>query len=141
MRHILLLLLAILVAGAAPDGGVSNGQRVSTAESAAAEHAQIEEVKRVENDRLAAGVRKDIEAVSAATAEDYIQMISTARSWTRRLPSSASTRVTRNYGRILLTTWLCGYTATPPLSPGVLLRRAPSMGETSAGRSATAAYT
>jgi hypothetical protein len=38
------------------------------------ESAQIAEIKKLERDRLAAGVRKDVEAVSSATADDYIQI-------------------------------------------------------------------
>ena len=55
---------------ASNDKNVEGGQYKS-----ANEQALIEEVKGLENDRLAAGVRKDIEAVSAATTEDYIQMV------------------------------------------------------------------
>lgn len=47
----------------------AEGQR-----AAAGEPPLIVEIKKLESDRLAAGVRKDIEAVSAATADDYIQI-------------------------------------------------------------------
>jgi hypothetical protein len=43
-------------------------------EASAADRSQIEVIKRLEHERLLARVRKDIQAISLATAGDYTQI-------------------------------------------------------------------
>lgn len=76
MKPILLsLLLAVLAVGTVSDGMVSNGLMVSAGESGSADQqAEIYLIKRMENDRIQAGVRKDVEAIAPFTADEYVQI-------------------------------------------------------------------
>ena len=77
MKHILLpLLFTLFVPSTVLEGAArTDKKKVADGQSRSSnEQAQIDEIRRIESDRLAAGVRKDIEAVSAATAEDYLQI-------------------------------------------------------------------
>jgi ketosteroid isomerase-like protein len=74
-RIVVPLLFALLISRVFSAGASANGKTQAAGQrAAAADQAFIEEIKKLESDRLAAGVRKDIEAVSAATADDYIQI-------------------------------------------------------------------
>ena len=74
MKHSLLpLLFTLFVLGIGLDGAARN-KRVDGQSGSPNQQVQIDEIRKIESDRLAAGVRKDIEAVSAATAEDYLQI-------------------------------------------------------------------
>ena len=76
MRHILLsLLLAVLVAGMVSVSRTSTGQKVPAGGAApAGEQAEIDLLKRMENERIQAGVRKDVEAIAPFTADEYMQI-------------------------------------------------------------------
>lgn len=90
------LVLAVVLGGLACASRTSPGGPTS----AAVVQAQIEEIIRIENARLAAGVRKDTAAVSAATADDYIQIDTDGRvldkSSTMRRISSSFAQLTAN---------------------------------------------
>jgi ketosteroid isomerase-like protein len=74
-QNLLFLLLTMLVVVVVSGGTVSNGQKVSTGESGSAdEQAEIELLKKMENERIQAGVRKDVEAIVPFTAEEYVQI-------------------------------------------------------------------
>lgn len=57
---------------------------------------RIEQIKKMGNDRLQAGVRKDVEAIAAVTADDYFQI-----DWNGQVLNKAATlaRIIR-YGRV-----------------------------------------
>jgi hypothetical protein len=51
------------------------GKKVTDSESASGnEQIEIDEIKKMEKDRLAAGVTKDLNVFNSATAEDYVQI-------------------------------------------------------------------
>ena len=76
MKHILpSLLLAGLAVVAVSDSIVSNVQGVSAGESdSAGQQAEIDLIKKMENERIQAGVRKDVEAITPFTADEYMQI-------------------------------------------------------------------
>ena len=76
MRHILLtLLVSMLVAGIVSESKTSNSQKASAVESGpAGEQAEIDLLKRMENERIQAGVRKDVDAIAPLTAVEYVQI-------------------------------------------------------------------
>lgn len=47
---------------------------------------RIEQIKKMENDRIQAGVRKDVEAIAAVTADDYFQI-----DWNGKVLNKAAT--------------------------------------------------
>jgi ketosteroid isomerase-like protein len=73
MNGVLLSLLVMLLPGLAVGVGLATpgSQRLA---SQVGDEAQIDLIKKLESDRLAAGLRKDLDAISLATAEDYIQI-------------------------------------------------------------------
>jgi ketosteroid isomerase-like protein len=71
MKGIVLALLVMLVPTAVVSTELSDGGKPAARGS---DEAQIELIKKLERDRLEAGVRKDVDAISVATAEDYMQI-------------------------------------------------------------------
>jgi ketosteroid isomerase-like protein len=76
MKHILLLLLlAVFAVGTVSDGMVGNVLKVSAGESdSAGQQSEIDLIKRMEDDRVQAGVRKDVEAIAPFPADEYLQI-------------------------------------------------------------------
>jgi ketosteroid isomerase-like protein len=80
MNGIVLALLAMLVPSLALGEGLSDGGKPPARNSRpAGDDAQIDLIKKLESDRLDAGVRRDVDAVSLATADDYMQIDSDGR--------------------------------------------------------------
>jgi ketosteroid isomerase-like protein len=70
-----LAFLVMLVPSLAVGEGLSDGGKPTPRDSRpAGDYAQIDLIKKLESDRLEAGVRKDVDAVSRATADDYMQI-------------------------------------------------------------------
>jgi ketosteroid isomerase-like protein len=72
------------------DTGVALAQR-----SVAAEESEIVEIKRLESDRIAAGLRKDVKGFADAAADDFIQIdadgrMSDKETTLRRMQSSSA---------------------------------------------------
>lgn len=76
MKHILSsLLLTMLVVGVVLGGKTGNGQKVTAEEAGmGGEQAEIALIKKMEDERIQAGVRKDVEAIAPFTAEEYVQI-------------------------------------------------------------------
>jgi hypothetical protein len=72
MKTIFLSLILKLVASVVFRGG--SGNSADGGSSSNDEQAQINLIKKMENERVLAGVRKDVEAIAAATAEYYVQI-------------------------------------------------------------------
>lgn len=68
VKHIpaLLLILTAILGVATPTS--------STLSASAGDQAVIDHIKKLENDRIQAGVRKDVAWVAAATADEYVQI-------------------------------------------------------------------
>jgi ketosteroid isomerase-like protein len=74
MSGIVLALLVMVVPSLAV-GGLSAGEKPEAPDSGpAGDETQIALIKKLESDRIEAGLRKDIDTISLATAEDYIQI-------------------------------------------------------------------
>jgi uncharacterized protein (TIGR02246 family) len=72
--RLLLYPTALLLAGTTPasvpgSAGLAQGQRV-----APTEEADVAEIKRLENERIAAGLRRDVDGFAAAAGDDYLQI-------------------------------------------------------------------
>jgi ketosteroid isomerase-like protein len=75
MNGIVLVLLNMLVPSLSVEAELSDGRKPAARESGPTDDkAQSDVIKKLENDRLEAGVRKDVDAISLATAEDYMQI-------------------------------------------------------------------
>ena len=76
MKYTLMpLLLAMLVAGMVLGSKTSDGQKTLAGQSGPADkHAEIDLIKKMDNDRIQAGVRKDVEAIAPFTADEYVQI-------------------------------------------------------------------
>lgn len=69
------LVVSFLVGGGPLQGGLREAQAADPLRPGSAdEQAQIIAIRKMEEDRVQAGVRKDIEAIAAATAEEYVQI-------------------------------------------------------------------
>lgn len=76
MKRVLLTVVALLVLPGSADHGSVAGKTGTTQHT---NDTVVAEIKSLENARLAAGLRKDVQAVSARTAEDYLQIDSDGR--------------------------------------------------------------
>ena len=75
MNGMVLALIVMLVPSLAMGGSVNDeGTPAAQDSGAVGDEAQIALIKKLETDRLEAGLRKDIDAISLATADDYIQI-------------------------------------------------------------------
>ena len=74
-RIVLALLVTVLVGAGVLQGEVNDGKRATRGGPGSIdEQADIKLIRQMEEDRVQAGVRKDVEAISAATTEDYLQI-------------------------------------------------------------------
>lgn len=75
MNKVLLAFLVMVLPGLAVGKGLSDTEKPTARVSdPVGDEATIDLIKKLESDRLAAGLRKDLDAISLATAEDYIQI-------------------------------------------------------------------
>jgi len=68
------LLVTLLLGGMISRAGIGNAQEKATGWGSVGEQAEISLIKKMEEDRVQAGVRKDVEAIAAATADEYLQI-------------------------------------------------------------------
>jgi ketosteroid isomerase-like protein len=69
------LLVTLLIVGLISLVGRGNAQGMATGQlGSVGEQAEITLIKKMEEDRVQAGVRKDVEAIAAATADEYLQI-------------------------------------------------------------------
>jgi len=80
MKSVVLALLVMIDPTLALARARGDGRTAATQESGSTvDDIEINVVRKMEADRLQAGVRKDVEAISLATADDYIQIDSDGR--------------------------------------------------------------
>lgn len=69
------LLITLLVGALAAQSAATGAERSATAEvKSAGREAEVALITKMEEDRVLAGVRKDVTAIAAVTAEDYVQI-------------------------------------------------------------------
>lgn len=75
MNSVVLALFLLTGPRLAVEGGATAGPSPASQDSGpTVDDAEVAAIRRMESDRLQAGVRKDVDAISRATADDYMQI-------------------------------------------------------------------
>jgi ketosteroid isomerase-like protein len=96
MKPLVLMVVALYVLVGSSARGSMAGEIGTTAQDPS--DAVVAEIKSLENARLAAGLRKDVEAVSAMTADDYLQIDSDGTVLNR---AATLERIKSSYARLV----------------------------------------